>query len=68
MNRTAKLMCAAATAAAMALGAVAENVWDGYTQLTWLETDGSNWIDTGVKARSGLVFGGKITMLSVDPN
>ena len=51
-----------------AFSASADDVWDGYTRLTWFETDGSNWIDTGVKARNGLIVGGLITMLSVDPN
>ena len=52
----------------MALGAFADDVWDGYTRLTWFETDGSNWIDTGVKARSGLILKATVKMLSVDPN
>ncbi len=51
-----------------AFSASADDVWDGYTRLGWFETDGSNWIDTGVKARSGLILKATVKMLSVDPN
>ena len=51
-----------------AFSASADDVWNGYTRLTWIESTGSNWIDTGVKARSGLIVQTQMTMLSVDPN
>ena len=51
-----------------AFAASADDVWDGYTRLSWLETDGSNWIDTGVKARNGLVVSADLKLLSDDPN
>jgi len=50
------------------LSAFSDDVWDGYTRLTWIESTGSNWIDTGVKARNGLIVTTTLKMLSVDPN
>lgn len=37
---------------------------DGYTQLEWIESNGRQWIDTGVKARNGLVVSARLKMLS----
>ena len=50
------------------LSAFSDDVWTGYTRLGWIESTGSNWIDTGVKARNGLIVTTTLKMLSVDPN
>ena len=39
----------------------------GYTQLEWIESDGRQWIDTGVQARSGLNVIADMKLLSTDP-
>ena len=51
-----------------AFSASADDVWTGYTRLASIESTGSNWIDTGVKARNGLIIDTTLKMLSADPN
>ena len=55
-------------AVVFSLSAFSDDVWNGYTKLGWIESTGSNWIDTGVKARNGLIVTTTLKMLSVDPN
>ena len=54
-------------AVVFSLSAFADSVWTDYTQLDWIESNGRNYIDTGVKARSGLVVSGSLQLLSADP-
>ena len=50
----------------VALAALAD-LPSGYTQLEWIESDGRQWIDTGVQARSGLKVTADMKLLSTDP-
>ena len=50
----------------VALAALAD-LPSGYTQLEWIESDGRQWIDTGIQARSGLNVTADMKLLSTDP-
>ena len=39
----------------------------GYTQLEWIESNGHQYIDTGIKAQSGLIVSADMRLLSNDP-
>ena len=39
----------------------------GYTQLQWIESDGHQWIDTGIKAQSDLIVSADMRLLSNEP-
>ena len=50
----------------MALAALAD-LPSGYTELEWIESNGHQYIDTGIKAGSGLIVSGDLRLLSMDP-
>ena len=52
--------------AATALAALAD-LPIGYTELEWIESNGHQYIDTGIKAGSGLIVSGDLRLLSMDP-
>ena len=61
-----KYLSVVVATAAAALSAFAD-VQSGYTQLEWIESDGHQYIDTGVKAQSGLIVSADMRLLSNDP-
>ncbi len=61
-----KYLSVVVATAATVLAALAD-LPSGYTELEWIESNGHQYIDTGIKAGSGLIVSGDLRLLSMDP-
>ena len=61
-----KYLSVVVATAATVLAAFAD-LPSGYTELEWIESNGHQYIDTGIKAGSGLIVSGDLRLLSNDP-